>query len=101
MRDRLYYGDIYKRVNGENHLVRANVLLVKSKIYDDYLIYSKVRKNPTLLLKDYNACRDLNKRLNGFIPTYIIRDGFYFIDKESLRPYQNKRKYTLIKRVMK
>ena len=101
MRDRLYYGDIYKRVNGENRLVRANVLLIKSKIYDEYLIYSKVRKNPLILLNDYDACRNLNKGLDDFIPTYILRDGFYFIDKESLRPYQKKRKYTLIKRVMK
>lgn len=101
MKDRLYYGDIYKRVNGENRLIKKKVLLIKSKEYDDYLIYMKYRKNPMLLLKDaFNGYRNLNEGLNTFIPVFSLRDGYYFIDKESIKPYYE-RNYTLIKKVMK
>ena len=100
MKDRLYYGDIYKRINGENHLVKQHVLLVKSKNYNDYLIYAKVRKNPVLLLKNTNGYRNLNEGLNTFIPIFPLRDNYYFIDENSLTKY-NKRNYTLIKTVMK
>ena len=100
MKERLYYGDVYKRINGKNKLIKSHVLLIKSKECDDYLIYAKFRKNPKLLLKDNRECRNLNEGLNTFIPTFILRDGYYFIDKNSIEPYCT-RKYTLIKTVMK
>lgn len=100
MKDRLYYGDIYKRVNGEDHLVKKHVLLIKSNGYNDYLIYAKFRKNPMLLLKDISSYRNLNEGLNTFIPVFSLRDGYYFIDEESIKSY-NERNYTLIKTVMK